>query len=394
MAELADQRGSVDAGRGWCRLGAIMGAIALGCVLLFVPPLAPRAQAGNLYRCVGATGETAYSTTTAGFRQCRKMSGFEDQAPLRAKPVSLRRTSLTLATGAVTTTARSLEADGALPVALGLVRGGMQSDARTLGSAQVQRASLVNATGTAALSGHARVLPGDELAAVETSTATTIRPSAGVAAGQATVGTVLRGAVYRVVRGDGSVEYTNVRPRGSRAGHAVTMLFTYIDTCAACDLHSPIQWNRVPLNLTAYGAVIHAASSAYGVDEALLRAVIHAESAFNPRALSVKGAQGLMQLMPGTARDLGVLDAFDSEQNIRGGARYLGLLLHDFSGDEQLAAAAYNAGPAAVQRYGGVPPYAETRVYVQRVATLRKRYAAAIDPTLTARAPGAAVPRL
>jgi soluble lytic murein transglycosylase-like protein len=381
MAGARDQQGSIDVGTGWC-LGTIVGAIALGCALLFAPPLVPRAQAGSLYRCVGATGETAYSTTTAGFRQCRKMSGFEGQAPARARPTPLRRTSLTLATGAVTTTAHSLEADGALPVALGLVQGSVQSDARTLGSAQVQRASLVNATGTVALSGRAKPAAGVVPAAVETSTAAVRLPGAA----QASVGTVRRGEVYRVVRADGSVEYTNVRPPGSQTGHMVTMLFTYIDTCAACDLHSPIQWNRVPLNLTAYGPVIRAASSAYGVDEALLRAVIHAESAFNPRALSVKGAQGLMQLMPGTARDLGVLDDFDSGQNIRGGAHYLGLLLQDFSGDEQLAAAAYNAGPAAVQRYGGVPPYAETRIYVQRVATLRKRYAAAIEPTLTARA--------
>ncbi|MBN8714699.1 MAG: lytic transglycosylase domain-containing protein [Xanthomonadales bacterium] len=389
MAGARDQQGSVDVCTGWC-LGAIMGAIALGCVLLFAPPLVPRAQAGSLYRCVGATGETAYSTTTAGYRQCRKMSGFGVSAPVRSRTAPLRRTSLTLATGAVTTTARSLGADGALPVALDQVQGGVQSDAHVLGAAQVQRASLVNATGTATLRGRAKPVAGVVPAAVETPTAASRLP--GVA--QPAADTARRGAVYRVVRADGSVEYTNVRPPGSRAGHMVTMLFTYIDTCAACDLHSPIQWNRVPLNLTAYSPVIHAASSAYGVSEALLRAVIHAESAFNPRALSVKGAQGLMQLMPGTARDLGVLDAFDSEQNIRGGARYLGLLLQDFSGDEQLAAAAYNAGPAAVQRYGGVPPYAETRVYVQRVATLRKRYAAAIDPALTARAVGGANPRL
>lgn len=389
MAGARDQQGSIDVRTGGCP-GTIVCAVVLGCVLLFVPPLVPRAQAGNLYRCVGATGETAYSTTTAGFRECHKMSGFEAPSPVRTKPAPARRTSLTLATGAVTTTARSLEADGSLPVALGLVQGGVRSDARPLGSAQAQRASLVNATGAATLSGRAKAVVAVAPTAVETSTAAARVP--GVA--QPAADTVRRGAVYRVVRADGSVEYTNVRPPGSRAGHMVTMLFTYIDTCAACDLHSPIQWNRVPLNLTAYGPVIRAASSAYGVDEALLRAVIHAESAFNPRALSVKGAQGLMQLMPGTARDLGVLDAFDSEQNIRGGARYLGLLLQDFSGDEQLAAAAYNAGPAAVQRYGGVPPYAETKVYVQRVATLRKRYAAAIEPTLTARAAGGASPRM
>lgn len=390
MAGARDQQGSIDAGRGW-RLGTIVGAIALGCALLFAPPLLPSAQAGSLYRCIGAAGETAYSTSTAGYRQCRKLSGFDVSAPSRRGPTPLRRTSLTLATGAVTTTARSLEADGALPVALGRVRGGVQSDARTLGSVQVERASLVNAAGTATLSGHAKPVPGAVPAAIGTSTPAA-RLTAGV--GPTTADTTRRGAVYRIARADGSVEYTNVRPPGGRAGHVVTMLFTYIATCAACDLHSPIQWNRVPLNLTAYGPVIHAASSAYGVDEALLRAVIHAESAFNPRALSIKGAQGLMQLMPGTARDLGVLDAFDSEQNIRGGARYLGLLLQDFSGDEQLAAAAYNAGPAAVQRYGGVPPYAETRVYVQRVATLRKRYAAAIQPALTARAAAGMMSRL
>ena len=142
------------------------------------------------------------------------------------------------------------------------------------------------------------------------------------------------------------------------------------------------------LNLTAYNDTIRAASLEYGVDEAFLRAIIHAESAFNPRALSIKGAQGLMQLMPGTASDMGVLDAFDADQNIRGGARYLSLLLQDFHGNERLAAAAYNAGRGAVQRYNGVPPYAETKVYVERVGTLRQRYGAAIHPPLAASGPG------
>ena len=166
------------------------------------------------------------------------------------------------------------------------------------------------------------------------------------------------------------------------------MLFTYISTCVACNLHSTIRWNRVALNLDAYAGTIRTASIEYGVDEAFLRAIIHAESAFNPRALSIKGAQGLMQLMPGTASDMGVLDAFNSDQNIRGGARYLSLLLHDFNGNERLAAAAYNAGPGAVQRYKGVPPYAETEVYVERVETLRRRYGAAIHPPLASRGPG------
>lgn len=185
---------------------------------------------------------------------------------------------------------------------------------------------------------------------------------------------VLRGAVYRITRADGGVEYTNIPQAGGAKGQSIKMLFTYIATCAACDVHSRVNWNSVTLNLDAYGDVIRAASGEYGVDEALLRAVIHAESAFNPRALSVAGAQGLMQLIPGTARDMGVLDAFDVGQNIRGGARYLALLLRSFNGNERLAAAAYNAGPGAVQKYNGVPPYDETQVYVERVSLLRKRY--------------------
>ncbi|HET7664273.1 MAG TPA: lytic transglycosylase domain-containing protein [Rhodanobacteraceae bacterium] len=188
---------------------------------------------------------------------------------------------------------------------------------------------------------------------------------------------VLRGAVYRVVHADGSIEYTNVKPRRHR-GHKVTRLFTYIDVCAACALHSSVDWATVPLHVKAYGKAVRVAAAAYGVKPAFLRAIIHAESAFNPNAVSNKGAQGLMQLMPGTASDLGVADAFDAAQNIRGGAQYLAQLLKDFHGDRKLAAAAYNAGPQAVRKYKGVPPYAETRVYVKRVSTLYHRYAKAL----------------
>ena len=393
MFDVADQRGSVDPGSGRIPLRTILSGVALACLLLSGSAFAPPAKAGGLYRCVGATGETAYSTSTGGFEHCRKMGNFAAPAAASARVLPVRRASLALATGAATTTAQSLEADGALPTSLAHVQGDAQTNAQVLATAEVQRPSLVNAsasvTTTAAATAALRELPaaGHALASIDlTAPVPTGEPQPAEHAG----GRVLRGAVYRIAHADGSIEYTNVRPGGSRAGHLVTMLFTYIDTCAACDLHSPIQWNRVALNLTDYAQAVHAASAAYGVDEAFLRAVIHAESAFNPRAMSIKGAQGLMQLMPATASDLGVLDAFDSDQNIRGGARYLGSLLHDFDGDEQLAAAAYNAGPTAVQRYGGVPPYAETRVYVQRVATLRKRYAAAIHPVLTARVPGGA----
>ncbi|HEX7341510.1 MAG TPA: lytic transglycosylase domain-containing protein [Rhodanobacteraceae bacterium] len=188
---------------------------------------------------------------------------------------------------------------------------------------------------------------------------------------------VLRGAVYRVVRADGSVEYTNVPP-GHRRGHRVTRLFTYIETCFACALHSSINWHTVPLNLAAYRIAVRKAAKASGVKPAFLRAIIHAESAFNPNALSSKGAQGLMQLMPATASSVGVDDAFNASENIAGGARYLAELLKEFHGNHKLAAAAYNAGPQAVRKYGGVPPYAQTQVYVKRVGILYRRYQKAL----------------
>jgi len=179
------------------------------------------------------------------------------------------------------------------------------------------------------------------------------------------------GAVYKVAKANGITEYTNIRPN---RGSTYRVLFTYIASCYACDVHSKINFGAIALNVNAYNEVIAAAAQEYGVDAALLRAVIHAESSFNPNAVSMAGAQGLMQLMPDTANELGVDNPFDSTQNIRGGARYLAELLKQFHNDERLATAAYNAGPQNVQKYNGVPPFDETRVYVERVATLHQRY--------------------
>ena len=109
------------------------------------------------------------------------------------------------------------------------------------------------------------------------------------------------------------------------------------------------------------------AADAHGVDVDFIRSVIQAESGANPKAVSNKGAQGLMQLMPATASKLGVKNSFDPAQNVNGGAQYLHDLLVQYHGDAAKALAAYNAGPLRVQQYGGVPPYRETRQYVARV---------------------------
>jgi len=113
-------------------------------------------------------------------------------------------------------------------------------------------------------------------------------------------------------------------------------------------------------------ALVSANAAAYSIDPALVRSIVEAESGFDPRAISPAGARGLMQLMPETARSLGVVDAYDPSQNLRGGTRYLRGLLDRF-GDVRLAVAAYNAGAAAVERFGGVPPFSETQAYVRRV---------------------------
>ncbi len=114
-------------------------------------------------------------------------------------------------------------------------------------------------------------------------------------------------------------------------------------------------------------AVINTISDRHHLDPDFISSVIHAESGFNPHAVSPKGAQGLMQLMPGTASKLGVSDAFDPRANVEGGTRYLSELLQRYNFDVVKALAAYNAGPQRVQQYGGVPPYYETRAYVARI---------------------------
>jgi len=127
-------------------------------------------------------------------------------------------------------------------------------------------------------------------------------------------------------------------------------------------------WLRLPEGATGkYAEDIREISSRYGLDSGLVESVIRVESAFNPSAVSRKGAQGLMQLMPQTASSLGVRDAFDPRQNIEGGVRHLRHLMDRFPGNLPLALAAYNAGENAVTHYRGIPPYPETQQYVRRI---------------------------
>lgn len=172
--------------------------------------------------------------------------------------------------------------------------------------------------------------------------------------------------VYKYTRADGSVVFSDLKPK-------ITDFQTLKFDCYACSSRSLVNWKNIPL-YKHYQSHINRAAKKYALDTALISAIIHAESSFNPNALSKVGAQGLMQLMPITAKSLGVSKPFNVEQNINGGALYLKKMLTRFKGDIALATAAYNAGPTAVAKYKGIPPYKETKAYVKRVAILYQRY--------------------
>ncbi len=126
--------------------------------------------------------------------------------------------------------------------------------------------------------------------------------------------------------------------------------------------------------------IIHEAAKRYGVDPALIRAIIMAESGYNPKAVSKRGAKGLMQLMPATAQELGVVEPFDPVHNIHGGVKYFRRLLDRFNGDIKLALAAYNAGSTKVRRHKGIPPIRATRYYINKVFRYYKIYKREMNP--------------
>lgn len=175
--------------------------------------------------------------------------------------------------------------------------------------------------------------------------------------------------VYKFTDKDGIIHLTNVKPVNQKN------VITYDFPCYASDPECrSLDWEHIPLNRKAFNEEISAAAEVFAVDESLIRAIIHAESAYRPEALSPKGAQGLMQLMPATGKEMNVVNVFDPVSNIAGGTRYLSILLQEFNDDVDMATAAYNAGPGAVRKYGGIPPYKETQEYVHRVNILYRRY--------------------
>lgn len=300
------------------------GTLGTTAALLAMLACAP-AWAGTLYKCVGSDGVPAYVSKRVSGAQCEVVSRYRPQA---SRPVI-----------------QPAAAPAPAPAPVGTASNGAAS-----GNAGAATAAVTSTTTPAIAS-----------------------TSAAPAAGSNRQGRTVSGQVYSYMK-DGVRHYSSQRPAGAGGGQVRTIAYTYIERCFACGSNSRVNFGSVRLNTNAYRDEIAAAARQFGVEEAIVRAVIHAESAFNPAAVSHAGAQGLMQLMPATARRFGVADSFDASQNIQGGVQYLSWLLRRFNGNLTLAAAGYNAGEGAVDRHGGVPPYRETQNYVVRVAQLAERY--------------------
>lgn len=290
----------------------------LVCALATTPAIA-----GSVYRCDSADGGRSYVSKRVPGAKCTAVSNYNYKPSRPASP----------------------QASASAPVSPKVVKAGGTSDAGA------------PATFMTAAAPSAAPAP----APVRTASAPTRR---------------VQGQVYSYVK-DGVRHYTSKRPAGVASATPVrTIKYSFLESCYACSAKPGVNFGNVRLNTAAYRDEIKAAAGRHGVDEAIVRAIIHAESAFNPNALSRVGAQGLMQLMPATARRFGVTNSFDAAQNIGGGVEYLAWLLKRFDGNLTLAAAGYNAGEGAVAKYKGVPPYSETQRYVQRVGLLADRYRA------------------
>ncbi len=290
------------------------------------------AGAGTLYKCTGADGVPNYVSKRVGGASCEVISRYTPDS--RSSSASVSRPASSVSVPATPATALGAASSGA-----------MITQPESTAAGAIVPAALPAASKPVA-SGNTR--------------------------------RVVSGQVYSYIK-DGVRHYTSARPKGAGVVASVrTIKYSFIETCFACAANPGVNFGTLRLNTISYDAEIKAAARDYGVDEAIVRAIIHAESSFNPMALSHAGAQGLMQLMPATARRFGVANSYDANQNIRGGVQYLAWLLKRFNGNLTLAAAGYNAGEGAVDRHGGVPPYQETQRYVARVGVLADRYRGSI----------------
>ena len=173
------------------------------------------------------------------------------------------------------------------------------------------------------------------------------------------------GDIYRYIDAAGVVHFTNTP---TAKGYTLFLKENREERIVQA------QPRRFKTGPDVYDTIILKAARVFGVDHALIKAVIHAESSFNPNAVSMKGARGLMQIMPQNDASLNISNPFDPSQNIMGGTRYLKRMLIRYNEKLALALAAYNAGPSAVDKYNRIPPYEETQTYVQRVISLYSRY--------------------
>jgi soluble lytic murein transglycosylase-like protein len=171
---------------------------------------------------------------------------------------------------------------------------------------------------------------------------------------------------------DGTVWYTNVAPKAQDTARFELLAIKGRPTATrSC---KGMTQTRLQLRARDFESTIARIAGEFKVDSKLVKAVVRNESCFDTMAISRAGAQGLMQLMPPTAKELGVLDPFNAEQNLRGGVQYLKTLMDRYSNNIALALAAYNAGPGAVAKYDGVPPYRETEHYIERVMKTYREY--------------------